>query len=152
MKKIRTFAAAYHEAGHAVVGVALGIRFDSVWVAGSRGGIVPCRLADGSQVDWPKSFEMEVFDAAGAVAEARRSRRSIFNVSMSGGASDFRNIPDGKIDAAAQRAKDLLRQHWRVVESVADALMQCGILDESDVMEHFRGFENQTEANRKDSK
>lgn len=124
--------AAYHEAGHAVAAVVLGVRFDSVFVLGDSGRITPRRV-DGLPVRWPDDPATAVFTAAGPVAEARQARRSLFNVLCDGGAADYNDLGGHDVDAVIAHARQMLRQHWRAVESVAGALLERGILEESDV-------------------
>lgn len=133
----RYFATAYHEAGHAVAAVALGIRFDNVFILGRSGRIDP-RRDNGMLLAWPNDFRNAVMTAAGPIAEARRTRRSLFSVFCDGGASDYENLAGWDVDAAILHAKELLREQWPVVEAISAALLERGILLEAEVLEHFR--------------
>lgn len=132
-------AAAHHEAGHAVACIVLGIRFDSVFIAGTRGRIDP-RRDDGVFLGWPADFGGAMMSAAGAVAEARHTRKSLFTLSIGVASDDFASIrADGHDpDAAAIAVKKLLSEHWHAVGAVAAGLIERGILTEAEVVERFR--------------
>lgn len=135
MRTTRHIAAAYHEAGHAVAAAVLGLRFDSVWISGPEGRVDPRRDI---LFAWPNDFTEAIMFAAGAVAEAKRTRRALFSVFITSGSADYANLDGHDIDAAVRHAKGLLREHWRAVDAVAAGLLQRGILIEAEVLEHFR--------------
>lgn len=137
MRTTRHIATAYHEAGHAVAAAVLGLRFDSVWISGPTGRIDP-RRDNGILLAWPNDFTEAVMVASGPVAEAKRTRRALFSVFITGGATDYANLDGHDIDAAVRHAKGVLREHWHIVDAVAAGLLQRGILIEAEVLEYFR--------------
>lgn len=132
-------AAAFHEAGHAVVAVVLDMPFDSVFIFGDWGRIDP-RRENGRPIPWPADFRDAVMTAAGPVAEAKKMHRSLFNVSLDAGEDDFAYVESSGHDPteAVRQAKKLLRANWQAVEAVAGDLILRGLLLEAEVIAHFR--------------
>jgi len=135
--------AALHEAGHAVVTLAMG------WRPGwARVGHANCLGRDGEYnaavrgLDATKAHERRLILAcmlAGLEAERRRSHRSVLELCAFGGAGGDYNAavalvatsrrapPDAdavarEIEAARKLSRDLVARHWRAVLAVAAEL------------------------------
>ena len=132
-------ATAYHEAGHAVVALALSRPVHRVSVLPGRGLLGECQFGKGvfrPSEDW---LEREILIALGGVAaEARRTGAYAWD----GAARDRRYVRLLAVQRAGeQRAERLERRllakaehlladegRWRAVELIAAELMRCGAL------------------------
>jgi ATP-dependent Zn protease len=132
-------ATAYHEAGHAVLALALGRPVHAVSILPSRERLGECeyrkpRLRPAE--DW---LEREILIALGGVAaEARFTGTFVREMA----ATDLRYVHDLAAQRVGQRraerlerrllakAEHLLSQegHWRAVELIAAELMRCGTI------------------------
>lgn len=127
---------AYHEAGHAVVALALGRSVQRVSILPGRGWLGRCEFQKGRvrpSEDW---LEREILiSLAGAAAEARYSGAYTWE----GAAADLRNVRRLAVQRAGQRQAERLERrllakvehlldqpgHWRTVERIAVELLRC---------------------------
>ncbi|CCF84463.1 hypothetical protein [Nitrolancea hollandica] len=138
---------AYHEAGHAVAAFVLGRGFYSVSITSEGNSAGRCYFAPRPEMFNPWSrdpatqsrLEIEVItDLAGGIAE--RIATGFDNVP--GMASDVYSAIDtatyitgneakrlAYIERAEARAESILRQHWRAVQALAEALLRLGEID-----------------------
>jgi hypothetical protein len=124
-------ALAYHEAGHAVAGYALGLTIERVTIIPDETSLGHCRYLEWET--WAATTAPETVLAlvlAGAVAEEIATGRT------SGGSDDrhalgvarARGVADSeahaRVAAARQRAVHFMRDHWPAVKSVAGVLRE----------------------------
>jgi hypothetical protein len=104
----------YHEAGHAVVAHALGLKVE--WIERNEDGSGECRIPiPGSVID-----EAAVY-AAGAMAVWLK-----FNIQAHPSPNDLqglRRVPREHQTKAIDRAEQILRAHWADVEALATRLL-----------------------------
>jgi ATP-dependent Zn protease len=130
---------AYHEAGHAVVALALGRPVQRVSVLPDRVHLGLCEFGKGAfrpTEDW---LEREMLIALGGVAaEARHTD----NYAWDGAARDLQYVRLLAVQRAGERraqklerrllakVEHLLAQegHWRAVELIATELLRCGAI------------------------
>jgi len=130
---------AYHEAGHAVVALALGRPVQRISVLPDRDFLGQCAFGKGvyrPSQDW---LEREILIALGGLAaEARHTGTYAWD----GAARDQRLVRRLAVQRAGERraerlerrllakAEHLLSQegHWRAVELIAAELLRCGII------------------------
>jgi hypothetical protein len=134
---------AIHEAGHAVVALRLGLVFDHVsTIPDERAGI------DGALhwTDLQSAGDLEIAAAADAIvllagpfAEARLTESTLHEVLAGEAAGEDREalatlgLDDEEFVAASRDARALIEQDWPAIERVADALLECDILDFDEV-------------------
>lgn len=160
-RELRTVA--YHEAGHAVMAIALGINLQKVTLIPENDSAGHCKLekisvGDGAD-DSPRACKriesLAMISLAGAIAQRIQNRRSLRH---------YRSMPDYKsaCDAAMAlngsgrqeaawlkwieiRTEDILRFRWRAVEALSQELVLRRTLKGSEaravVLEHFRHVE-----------
>jgi ATP-dependent Zn protease len=132
-------ATAYHEAGHAVIALALGRPVQHVSILPDRELLGQCAFGKAvfrPSQDW---LEREILIAlAGLAAEARHTG----NYAWDGAARDQQFVRRLAVQRAGERraerlerrllakAEHLLSQegHWRAVELIAAELLRCGVL------------------------
>lgn len=131
--------AAFHESGHAVANIALGIRFCSVKIRSDGGGEV-VGTGEMQSLSHQEVENKIVATLAGPYAEARLSRRSCVAIMLSSGEEDYRKvtemlewlvyrmryIPDMREAERrfSEYTTEWLRDRWPSVERVANALIQ----------------------------
>lgn len=130
---------AYHEAGHAVAAVQLGVSFEVVELlreidaSGSIGWVAGLYDLDGP-LEYPLHDRL-VMLWAGPVAEARYSRRSLASIGHGVGYSDTMEIAELTVPdletplRALDAAKSLIAYRWPAVQRVATALLESHRLD-----------------------
>lgn len=129
-------ATAYHEAGHAVIALALGREVQRVSILPGRGWLGRCEFKKGRvrpSEDW---LEREILiSLAGAAAEARHTGAYAWE----GAIADLRAVRRLAVQRASERQAEklesrlmakvehLLNQagHWRAVELIAAELLRC---------------------------
>ena len=132
-------ATAYHEAGHAVVALALGRPVQRVSVLPDRVHLGLCQFRKGEfrpTEDW---LEREMLIALGGLAaEARHTN----NYAWDGAARDLRYVRELTVQRAGERRADRLQRrllakvehllaqegHWQAVELIAAELLRCGTI------------------------
>ena len=132
-------ATAYHEAGHAVMALALGRPVHRVSVEADREGLGLCEFRKGvvrPSEDW---LEREILIALGGLAaEARRTG----DYAWAEAGQDWQHVRDLAVRRAGERragrlasrllakAEHLLAQegHWRAVELIAAELLRRGAI------------------------
>jgi hypothetical protein len=132
-------ATAYHEAGHAVVALALGRPVERVSIRPDRLRLGRCEFRKGMfrpSEDW---LEREILIALGGIAaEARHTGAYAWD----GAARDRQYVRDLAVQRAGARqaerlerrllakAEHLLAQegHWEAVELIAAELLRCGTI------------------------
>lgn len=149
---------AYHEAGHAVVAVVLGVRFQEVTVrpdTGTDGHIRYRRPVPGSAVleGWTDERLHRLVRREGLVLFAgdHAVKLGTGRRELQGAAGDREQMAeligllhsDGPIGAALWRylnrwSLELVQGHWRAVERVAGALLVRQRLTESEVRPYLR--------------
>src|SRR5216683_3178433 len=130
---------AYHEAGHAVVALALGRPVHHISILPDRKQLGHCEFGKGvfrPSEDW---LEREILIALGGVAaEARHTG----DYAWDGAARDRQYVRRLAVERAGERraerlerrllakAEHLLAQegHWRAVELIAAELLRCGAI------------------------
>lgn len=148
---------ALHEAGHAVVSLALGWR-------PRRAELCPLETPhlDGTYEAEKRRMNPSIGRhrrmvlarmMGGLEAERRRTRRSILDLCAFGGAGADYNAAvrlaaahvgpssavtteavEAEIEQGRQLARDLVRKHWRAVDAVARALYRHGVLPGGDIL------------------
>jgi hypothetical protein len=128
-------ALAYHEAGHAVVGYALGLEIEEVTIIPNETSLGQCRYRD-----WDAWFAATDLDAslsvilAGAVAEELATGRP------SGGTDDLNalllsrrrwsgDVAAERLALVRRRTAAFLEEHWPIVKSLAVTLRKERALD-----------------------
>lgn len=129
-------ATAYHEAGHAVVALALGRAVQRVSILPGRGWLGRCEFQKGRvqpSVDW---LEREILiSLAGAAAEARHTGAYAWD----GAIADLRAVRRLAVQRASERQAERLERrllakvehlldqagHWQAVELIATELLRC---------------------------
>jgi ATP-dependent Zn protease len=132
-------ATAFHEAGHAVVALALGRPVHRVSVLPNQERLGQCEFRKGvvrPSQDW---LEQEILIAlAGLAAEARHTGQ----YARDGAGRDLRYVHKLALQRASERqlerferrmlmkVENLLADegHWRAVELIAAELMRCGVI------------------------
>ena len=130
-------ATAYHEAGHAVVALALGRPVHRVSILPDREHLGVCEFGKGDfrrSEDW---LEREILIALGGIAaEARHTG----NYAWDGAARDQQYVRKLSEQRAGERRAERLERrmlakaehlladegHWRAVELIAAELLRCG--------------------------
>jgi Peptidase family M41 len=138
-------ALAYHEAGHAVIGYALGLEIEQITIIPNETSLGQCRYRD-----WETSGPADDLDShlrlilAGAVAEeiamgapSRGSdeRRALDLALLR---SDSEAEAAERVDAARSRIARFLEEHWPVVKALAVALRRDRELDGPEAMGALR--------------
>jgi ATP-dependent Zn protease len=130
-------ATAYHEAGHAVMALALGRPVQRVTILAARETLGQC--AFGKSVFRPSEdwLEREILISLGGIAaEARHTG----NYAWDGAARDQQYIHRLAVQRAGERKAERLErrllakaehllakeEHWRAVERIAAELLRCG--------------------------
>lgn len=144
-------ALAYHEAGHAVVGYALGLTIERVTINPDETSLGHCRYRDWET--WSAACSPEALLSllvAGAVAEeiatGRPSRgsddRTALGVARSRGSDDAEAV--ARVAAVRTRTARLLEEYWPAVKTVAGALRHARELSSVQAMatlaRAFRGL------------
>ncbi len=129
-------ATAYHEAGHAVIALALGRAVQRVSIVPGRGWLGRCEFQKGRvrpSEDW---LESEILiSLAGAAAEARHTGAYAWE----GAIADLRTVRRLAVQRASERQAERLERrliakvehllnqagHWRAVELIAVELLRC---------------------------
>ena len=129
-------ATAYHEAGHAVMALALGRSIQRVSILPGREWLGRCEFQKGRarpNEDW---LEREIFiSLAGLAAEARHTGQYVWV----GAAQDLRNVRRLTTQRAGERQADRLQrrllakvehllarsENWRAVVLIAAELLRC---------------------------
>ena len=129
-------ATAYHEAGHAVIALALGRAVQRVSILPGRGWLGRCEFKKGRvrpSEDW---LEREILiSLAGAAAEARHTGAFAWD----GASADLRAVRRLAVQRASERQAERLERrlmakvehllnqagHWRAVELIAAELLRC---------------------------
>lgn len=129
-------ATAYHEAGHAVIALALGRRVQRVSILPGRGWLGRCEFQKGRlrpSEDW---LEREILiSLAGAAAEARHTGAYAWD----GAIADLRTVRRLAVQRASERQAERLERrllakvehlldqagHWQAVELIAVELLRC---------------------------
>src|SRR5262245_42115832 len=132
-------AAAYHEAGHAVVALALGRPIHRVSLTPDRAGLGLCEFGKGvfrPSEDW---LEREILIALGGVAaEARFTGDYAWDAAD----RDLQYVRDLAVQRAGDRQADRLERrllakaehllakpgHWRAIERIAAELLRLGAI------------------------
>ena len=129
-------ATAYHEAGHAVVALALGRAVQRVSILPGRGWLGRCEFQKGRVRPTEDWLEREILiSLAGAAAEARHTGAYAWD----GAIADLRAVRRLAVQRASERqaarlerrllakVEHLLDQagHWRAVELIAVELLRC---------------------------
>lgn len=132
-------ATAYHEAGHAVVALALGRPVHRVSVLPNQERLGQCEFRKGvfrPSEDW---LEQEILIAlAGMAAEARHTGQ----YARDGAGRDLRHVHKLALQRAGERQLERFERrmlmkvenllagegHWRAVELIAAELMRCGVI------------------------
>ena len=121
--------AAHHEAGHAVVGAALGSTFVRSWLEGSGAGWT--EFGGGFLREHPHWFILRCL--AGPAAEAHLLGRPIAEVLA--GATDERMAMDvlddvkAPLSEALAAAESMVELHWPAIVSVAEVLLDRGTIE-----------------------
>jgi hypothetical protein len=124
-------ALAYHEAGHAVVGYALGLTIERVTINPDETSLGHCRYQNWEE--WTASSPPERVLSlllAGAVAEeiatgrpsGASDDRAALGVARAHSAGDAEAL--ARLTAARQRTACLLEEYWPVVKTLAGALRE----------------------------
>jgi Peptidase family M41 len=139
MEPLHDEATAYHEAGHAVVALALGRPVQRVSILADRVHLGRCEFGKGvvrPSEDW---LEREILIALGGIAaEARHTG----DYAWGGAARDQQYVRSLSVQRAGERraerlerrllakAEHLLAQevNWRAVELIAAELLRCGAI------------------------
>jgi Peptidase family M41 len=128
---------AYHEAGHAVVALALGRPIHQVSILPNRGHLGICEFGKGvfrPSEDW---LEREILIALGGIAAEARFTG---DYSWDGAGLDFQYVRKLTVQRAGERRAERLERrllskvehllaqegHWRAVELIAAELLRCG--------------------------
>ena len=145
---------AYHEAGHAIVDVLLGHRFDAVYVY-EKSTLVRGNwyvgLVDGDPDAVYFRRDNAVAALAGPVAEARytgKTRDDAFRNKLGAGeCADVLNarrqladcgLPHFTFAAAVDETEELVARHWPEICAVAEVLVQKRKLEEREVVDIIR--------------
>ena len=149
-------ATAYHEAGHAVVALALGRTVQRVSIVPGQGWLGRCEFQKGRvrpSEDW---LEREILiSLAGAAAEARHTGAYAWD----GAIADLRTVRRLAVQRASERqaarlerrllakVEHLLGQagHWRAVELIAVELLRCETISGRAVRHLFDQGNRQTD-------
>lgn len=144
--EIDRYLLAYHEAGHVVVGAALGAppSFATIEQKGTMGGHTETRPERGQLNVWDRPIDA----LAGYVAQIRYAPESIESAKI-GASTDFdraewcvrrwfAHTPDEEsLDHARKDAREkteaLVDQHWATIERVAEALVEKEQLKEREI-------------------
>jgi hypothetical protein len=135
--------AAYHEAGHAVAAVLLGLPFDYV-VIEPKGRAVPVDGSDekssGAVVRtlWSIDRRAEILMLlSGPMAQSIYTKRGLAGTMLEGGVSDYdkaRKVAAGDdLTPFEKEARQLMHTNWRAVTCVASTLAAVGALDHDTV-------------------
>jgi ATP-dependent Zn protease len=132
-------ATAYHEAGHAVLALALGRPVHRVSILADRDGLGLCEFRKGvfrPSQDW---LEREILIALGGVAaEARHTGDYAWDAA----GRDLQFVHDLAVQRAGERQAERLERrllakaehllakegHWQAVELIAAELLRCGAI------------------------
>ena len=130
-------ATAYHEAGHAVVALALGRPIQRVSILPDREHLGVCEFRKGTFRPSEDSLEREILIALGGIAaEARHTG----NYAWDGAARDQQYVRRLSEQRAGERRAERLERrmlakaehlladegHWKAVELIAAELIRCG--------------------------
>ena len=130
-------ATAYHEAGHAVMALALGRPVHRVSVLPNAVRLGQCEFRKGVQRPSDDWIETEILiSLAGLAAEARQTGRYAYD----GAGRDLKYVRKLALIRASERSVERLErrmlakteniladeQHWRAVELIAAELLKCG--------------------------
>lgn len=119
-----TIDTAWHEAGHAVAMLALGVRVSSVWLTGERAAVG--RLVGRAQADVLSIMDTDervhhLHNLAGDAVDKRRSGlfggSHVLDVSREVGPDAFPALWD--------EARALVEDHWQAIERLALALLEA---------------------------
>lgn len=143
---------AYHEAGHAVAAILLGIKFDEVSFAPEKTsqykGSTTVRLVQGWQqlikrglLPPEEADRLACFCFAGDAAQCRFAPRSVrlrhkaFDVRAVLDILDVFPVPERgeRMLRARMRAEEMVESHWAHVQAVANTLVQKRKLGETDI-------------------
>ncbi len=132
-------ATAYHEAGHAVIALALGRPVQHVSILPDRQQLGHCKFGQGrgrAAADW---LEREILIALGGIAaEARHTG----DYAWDGAARDQQYVFRLAVERAGERQAERLQRrllakaehilgktgHWQAVELIAAELLRCGAI------------------------
>jgi hypothetical protein len=129
-------ALAYHEAGHAVLGYAMGLEIEQITIIPREGSLGRCRYQD-----WDDEEAADDLDAALIVILAGAVAEEIAMGAPSRGADEPRALAlalsQGIGEAAAARriaetrllVRCFLESHWLVIKALAAALRKDRVLD-----------------------
>lgn len=129
-------ATAYHEAGHAVIALALGRSVQRVSIMPGCGWLGRCEFQKGRVRPTEDWLEREILIAlAGAAAEARHTGAYAWD----GAVDDLRTVRRLAVQRASERQAERLERrlmakvehlldqagHWQAVELIAAELLRC---------------------------
>lgn len=129
-------ATAYHEAGHAVIALALGRSVQRVSITPGCGWLGRCEFQKGRVRPTEDWLEREILIAlAGAAAEARHTGAYAWD----GAVDDLRTVRRLAVQRASERQAERLERrlmakvehlleqagHWQAVELIAAELLRC---------------------------
>lgn len=139
MEPTRDEATAYHEAGHAVVALALGWQVQRVSILPKQESLGRCEFQQGRHRPTEDWLERRILIALGGIAaQARRTGDYAWDAA----AKDQQYVRRLAVQRAGERhaerlqrrllakAEHLLNQegHWRAVELIAAELLRCGTI------------------------
>lgn len=132
----RLEATAYHEAGHAVIALALGRSVQRVSILPGRGWLGRCEFQKGRVRPTEDWLEREILiSLAGAAAEARHTGAYAWD----GAVTDLRTVRRLAVKRASERQAERLERrllakvehlldqagHWQAVQLIATELLRC---------------------------
>lgn len=138
-------ALAYHEAGHAVVGYALGLEIEQVTIVPSHGSLGRCRYQGWDEEEAAEDIEtalLVLLAGAGAeeIAMQAPSRSADLSkardLALAQGRSEAE--ADEQMDRVRSRVTGFLKHHWPVVKALAAVLRDQRELDGTEAIAVIR--------------
>jgi ATP-dependent Zn protease len=132
-------ATAFHEAGHAVVAMALGQPVHRVSIVPNQDHLGRCEFGKGRNRPSEDWLERQILISLGGIAaEARHTGRYAWDMAT----RDARYVRRLAVQRAGERQADRLQRrllakvehllareaHWRAVEKIAAELLRCGTI------------------------